>query len=550
MHRLGSGVDTNELRKARGAFFTPPAIAHYLARWAVRLPSDRVLEPSCGEASILLAAADRLKDVGANPLFWSEQLHGVEIFEVSARNAESLLRDAGFDTRIAVGDFFEHETPISYDAVIGNPPFVRYQNFSGVARARGLAAALAQGVRLSGLANAWAAFVVKAALHVAPEGRLALVLPAELLSVNYAKEVRRFLLRRFGRVRLIMFEERVFPGVLEEVVLLLAEGRDGCDCLEVYQTRDLRSLKSVEAVKWTAHTPSDNEKWTPALVARDAFTTYQTIVNEKFEELKAWGGAYLGAVTGNNKFFSLTIAEATENGLSENDMICISPPGTRHLRGLTFTKAVWKQLAKDGAQCLLLYPKGEPSDAAKRYISEAERVGVSRTYKCRVRKPWWRVPLVETPDLFLTYMNHDRPRLVSNSAHVQILNSIYGVRLASGRKLLGRDVLPIACLNSITLLGAEIVGRAYGGGLLKMEPREADRLPVPSLERIRVIEKQLKDIKPQLAQSLRTSNLNEAVRKVDKVVLTGISDSDLKDLRLARELLFQRRRTRGKSGKD
>ena len=111
----GSGVDTNDLRKARGAFFTPPEIAHYLARWAVRSPSDRVLEPSCGEASFLLAAADRLEDVGANPLFWNEQLHGVEIFEASARNAESLLRDAGFDARVAVADFFEHETPISYD---------------------------------------------------------------------------------------------------------------------------------------------------------------------------------------------------------------------------------------------------------------------------------------------------------------------------------------------------------------------------------------------------------------------------------------------------
>ena len=543
-------MDTNELKKARGAFFTPPEIAHYLARWAVRSPGDRVLEPSCGEASFLLAAADRLKDVGANPLCWGEQLHGIEIFEESARNAESLLRDAGFDTRVAVGDFFEHETPISYDAVVGNPPFVRYQNFSGVARARGLEAALAQGVRLSGLANAWAAFVVKAALHVAPEGRLALVLPAELLSVNYAQEVRRFLLRRFGRVRLVMFEERVFPEVLEEVVLLLAEGDGGSDCLEVHQTRDLRSLKSVEAAIWTAHTPSDNGKWTPALVARDAFTIYQASAAERFEELGAWGGAYLGAVTGNNKFFSLTISEATENGLCESDVIHISPPGTRHLRGLTFTKAAWEELAKDGAQCLLLCPKDEPSNAARRYIDEAEQAGVATTYKCRMRKPWWRVPLVKTPDLFLTYMNHDRPRLVSNSAQVQILNSIYGVRLASRRKQLGRDVLPIACLNSITLLGAEIVGRAYGGGLLKMEPREADRLPVPSLEHVKMVDKLLRNIKPQLAQFLRSGNLNEAVRAVDKVVLAGIPDGDLNVLRLAREMLFQRRRTRGKSGKN
>ena len=543
-------MDSDALRKARGAYFTPPDIAHYLVNWAIRSPKDRVFEPSCGEASFLLAAANSLKKLGANPLFWSEHLHGIEIFKESAGRAESLLRAAGFDARIAIGDFFKHEAPATYDAVVGNPPFVRYQNFSGAIRARSLDAALAQGVRLSGLANAWAAFVVKAALHLNPEGRLALVLPAELLSVNYAQEVRRFLLRRFSRVRLIVFEERVFPGVLEEIVLLLAEGSGGAECLELHQTRNVESLSPVEAVKWTTHTPNGDEKWTPALVSKGALTTYKTLVDEHFEQLSAWGRAYLGAVTGNNGFFSLTVSQASAYALHKDDVIRISPPGARHLRGLAFTEAAWKQLAKQGARCLLLYPEGDPSSAAKRYIQEAEQAGVSEAYKCRVRKPWWRVPLVDSPDLFLTYMNHDRPRLVSNTAKAQFLNSIYGIRLARGRKQLGQNVLPIACLNSVTLLGSEIVGRAYGGGLLKMEPREADQLPVPSLDRIRVADEALRAIKPQLAQALRNGHLTDAVEAVDQIVLNDIQDGDLRALRRARELLFQRRRARGRRGQN
>lgn len=74
------------------------------------------------------------------------------------------------------------------------------------------------------LASSWAAFTVHAALYLHPGGRMGLVLPAELLSVNYAAEVRRFLLESFERVELVLFTERVFPGVLEDVVLLLAEG--------------------------------------------------------------------------------------------------------------------------------------------------------------------------------------------------------------------------------------------------------------------------------------------------------------------------------------
>ncbi|MFC7706214.1 N-6 DNA methylase [Plastorhodobacter daqingensis] len=538
-------MDNIEKRKARGAFFTPPEIARYLCDWAVREPTDTVFEPSCGEASFLMAAGERLRALGAAPLFWSEQLQGVEIFDTSARNAEALLQGAGFDARVSVGDFFEHDPPTTYDAIVGNPPFVRYQNFTGAARSRSLEAALAQGVRLSGLASSWAAFVVKAALHVAPGGRLALVLPAELLSVNYAQEVRRFLLRRFGRVRLIMFEDRVFPGVLEEVVLLLADGTGGASCLEVHQTKDVRSLASVDVAEWIQHTPS-GDKWTNALVAEEAFATYQGLIDERFELMREWGRPYLGAVTGNNKYFSLSRADAVAHGLTDADLVRISPPGARHLRGLTFTDAVWKQLANEGSRCLLLYPGDNPSAAALRYIEAGADAGVSGAYKCRVRSPWWRVPLVEAPDLFLTYMNHDRPRLVTNAAGAHILNSVYGVRLANGRREVGRDLLPIASLNSITLLGTEVVGRAYGGGLLKMEPREADNLPLPSLARIRASEQQLRNARPQLASALRRGDVASAVETVDRIILADVPEDDLKALRLAREMLFQRRRARGK----
>lgn len=547
-------MDTSLHRKARGAFFTPTRVAQYVANWALRGPSDRVLEPSCGDAAFLVPAALRLKELGATGTA-AGQLFGAEIHAPSAQEAMARVRAEGVEPSMHVGDFFDwapSDEERHFDAVIGNPPYVRYQDFDGEARAKSLRACLAQGVRLSGLASSWAAFTVHAASFLKPEGRLGLVLPAELLSVKYAAEVRRFLLRRFASVRLVTFEELVFPGVLEDVVLLLAEGSGGAPHFEVYQARNADDMDRTCANAWVGFRPeSTGEKWTPALLPAQALTAYEEAVSgDGFSLLADWGETYLGAVTGNNPFFTLSASKARELGLSSKELLPISPPGSKHLRGLSFERSAWDALVKEDKRCFLFRPTAKPSSAASKYIAEGERRGVHEGYKCSNRTPWWRVPLVSVPDLFFTYMNHERPRLVSNGASAQLLNSLYGVTLREAGRLIGRDLLPIASLNSLTLLGAEVVGRSYGGGMLKHEPREADLLPVPSLSTVEAVADELRLIRSQVGGALRSGNLARACELVDRVILEehlGLSQADIAALRGARDLLFQRRASRGRS---
>jgi adenine-specific DNA methylase len=165
-----------------------------------------------------LTAGNRHKKLEAAQGSGSHKLHGIEIHGESADAARSILAHSALDADIKTADFFACEPSVRYDAVVGNPPYIRYQQFSGLARTKSLEAALAQGVRLTGLASSWAAFVIHASNFLAPNGRLGLVLPAELLTVNYAAQVRRFLLKRFASVRLVMFERRVFPGVLARII--------------------------------------------------------------------------------------------------------------------------------------------------------------------------------------------------------------------------------------------------------------------------------------------------------------------------------------------
>ena len=553
------GEDTLARRKERGAFFTPPELALFLVRWAVRGGEDVVLEPSCGEAAFLAPAAERLLELRGGAALDPGQLRGVDVHAASARAAAALLAGRGHGSAIEAADFFDLEPPAGeagrFDAVVGNPPYIRYQQFSGEGRAKALRAALQCGVKLTRLASSWAAFLVHATRFLKEDGRLGLVLPAELLTVNYAAPVRRFLLENLRSVRLVLFEELVFPGVLEEVVLLLAEGRGRAPSFEVVQARDLADLPALESTVWNGFSPVGEEKWTPALLHSEVFARYRAAVaGGGFEELLSFGETYLGAVTGGNRFFALSQAGAEAARLPEKDLLPISPPGSKHLRSLAFTQAAWRRHAAEGSPCWLFYPApGERrrSRPAERYVAAGERDGVHAAYKCRVRSPWWRVPVVPAPDLFFTYMDHERPRLVANQAGARHLNSLYGVKLKPKLRRLGRELLPLAALNSVTLLGAEVVGRSYGGGLLKLEPREADRLPVPSAELLERSRARLQKLRAPVEEALARGALAEAVGLVDAELLErslGLGADELADLRRARAILFSRRtaRARGK----
>lgn len=528
-------------RKARGAFFTPDGITAHLATWALRSANDSVLEPSTGEAAFLTAAVRRLRALGAE----QPVVHGVEIHRQSAKVARALIEAHGGRARIRVSDFFLTEPRPVHDAAIGNPPFVRYQDFAGEVRDRARFAALQQGVALTGLASSWAAFVVHSAAYLKPGGRLAMVLPAELLSVNYASPVRRFLLERFESVELITFDEQVFPDAEADTVLVKADGWAGKPAgrATLRQTRNADTLETLDAGSTWA--PADmGERWAPVPLRSGAT---DALVSGLFAPLAQYGDTSLGAVTGSNHFFALSSTRARALGIPQRDLIRISPPGSSHLRGLALTDAAMTRLGQTGASTWLLYPSDSPSPYTLAYIQSGHDTGVDAAYKCRVRSPWWRVPILDAPDLFLTYMNGDTARLTTNNVGARHLNSVHGVYLTDETRDLAREVLPVASLNSLTLLSAELAGRSYGGGILKVEPREADRWLMPSPHSLSRHRDALVELKPRVQRLLQARNLLGAATLVDDVL--GLTDvMDLEAVRADRQVLHDRRVTRGRSG--
>lgn len=547
-------VDTAALRKARGAFFTPEAISRFVTEWAVRDSGDVVLEPSAGDAAFLVQATERLRDLSGDSGL-RPQVAGVEIHSHSARVARARVEAAGGDPTVIVRDFFLVEPRPEYDVVVGNPPYIRYQDFTGEARSRSRAAALQAGVSLTALASSWAAFTVHSALFLRPGGRMGLVLPAELLSVNYAAAVRRFLFERFRSVELVLFTQQVFPEAEADVLLLLADGfEEGpTDHAAIYQAQDAESLATMgRPSTWAPSDPAG--KWTSLLVDPDAERPLRSLrACGLFTDLEAWGDTTLGMVTGNNNYFALSPARVHELGLRRSDLVRLSPPGSAHLRRLDLTSADLARLGRQGRSTWLFRPtsrSSNPSSAAAAYIEAGHLAGVDQAYKCRVRNPWYRVPLLAPADLLLTSMNADTPRLTTNAAKAHHLNSVHGVYLQESLADLGRELLPLASVNSVTLLHAEIVGRSYGGGILKLEPREADGWAMPAPDLLRRRARQLRAVRDEVAALLSAGALRQAADTVDRALFGRLlNPGDLQVVRRAHEAMTHRRLTRGKSGR-
>ncbi len=170
--------------KVLGAYYTDPRVASFLVNWAIRTEHDLVMDPAFGNGVFLDAVLAKLTKSHSS----SRQVYGVEIdkniYDIVIKKLHSRI----VIDNLVNADFFELDPQQSrldesqvrippLDAIVGNPPFIRYHRFKGEIRRRAQQKTSALGVEFNGLSSSWAPFVVHAASFLRPGGRLAMVMP-------------------------------------------------------------------------------------------------------------------------------------------------------------------------------------------------------------------------------------------------------------------------------------------------------------------------------------------------------------------------------------
>lgn len=519
-----------------GAYYTPDAVAEVLVRWALDGVPGSLLDPSFGGCAFLEAAAKVMEELGS-------KAGGAEVFGVDVdaacvryvrRSSRLRERNCTFEDFLALSPKNLPGAP--FRAIVGNPPYVRHHWVKDEKRTVARRIADESSVVLAETASLWAYFVVHALAFMAEGGRLALLVPEAVLQADYADTVRNVLQSNFRLVRLIHLRERLFDGTDEPVVVIAGEGFGEPGRLAVHSldaAAELEALlRGVESARPHMTLANGRRVLPEALKAVDLVqATGRTF---RFDSLAT---ARIGIVTGANSHFIRATDELKKLGVPARARTGIVSR-TKWLSGLELTEQDHEDVAAAGSRAFLVRPTPalEDEPGVMRWVEEGEVAGVHEHHKCAKRDPWFRVDLPPRPDAFVTSTRLGPPLLVLNRTTYRCTNALYAVRLNLD------DGVPPECialgfLTTFVALWAELNGRRYGGGVLKVDLGMLAELPLPVVPECSSAFVAAND-------ALREGNEDHARRIADRAVLQdglGLSKRAIASMRRAHQDLVRQR---------
>ena len=516
-------MSSEDFDKMRGGYYTPPLITKYITRWAISNGTETVLEPSCGAGNFIYAISQRMDELGISAKEKLNKILGIELYDGEAEKARA------YGATIETSDFFGYykdniRGKKTFDVVLGNPPFIRYQNFEE--KYRNLAFELSEeiGIKLNRLTNIWIPFLILSTECLKENGKLGMVIPAELFQVDYAAATRKYLTEKFEHLTIITFKKLLFEGTQEEVVILLGEKKSNKKGIEVVELEDASELISkkidLDATE-TKELDHSTEKWVKYYLSTEELNLLRRLEND--ERLCLTTDLFetnVGVVSGQNKFFVMDKKSVEERDLQSKVQPIVGR--AEQLSGITFSDKDFEEVSNAGKKVYLFTPDNvdfaELSEAEKKYIQLGEKEEYHKGYKCRIRNRWYIVPQSWKPNAFMLRQINRVPKIVVNYTSATNTDTLHKIRFLDG---VNGNHVAAAFINSFTFAQCEITGRSYGGGVMTFEPGEVRKLRIPMTNAEKL------DI-AYFDKCMRENKIEEALSYSDDILLKqGLGLSDL-----------------------
>lgn len=474
---------SREQRYRLGQFFTPTAVAEYMAERVMEVDPKNVLDPGVGGGVLLRALPPTIDRFGLD----------IDPDAVVASRAGLSGGPGAVD--IQQGDFLIEPTleeagdlPFStqtFDAVIANPPYVKHHLLD-----KSLKASMRRryerelGIRVSSLSSLYIYFFMESILRLNPSGRLVFITPTEFLDSSYGRAVKEALLEHCSIDDILVYAEDALTfgdDVLSTSAITVAtKRRPESPVGRTVRMGELLGVDFGDARRAVVENPNVEEPWTsyaPGKVERNA-----VLHAGRERNLSDFARVRRGIATGSNKFFCLTQAEVDEWSIEEQFLVpCLVGARDLPADGSPISWEHFEALRDEGRRCWLLWCHESKTELAGtcvlEYLTHGESIGVHEAYNCRSRSPWYSVEQVGAPDWFVTYMNRENARFSRNLIGARCLTSLLNVWASEG---VDKNWLDAELSSPLIPALLRSVGRNYGGGLGKTEPRELLRLPLPS----------------------------------------------------------------------
>jgi len=457
-------------RREHGATYTPLKIVRAMIAWArARATPGRVVDPGVGSARFILEAGRH---------FEQASLIGAEIDPVAAILARGNLAAAGFAQRseIVLSDYRDLSLPEidGKTLYVGNPPYVRHHLVGGEWKEWLVREAAALGLQASQLAGLHIHFFLSTVLKAKPGDFGSFITAAEWLDVNYGSLLRQLFLGALGGQRIVVIEPTAmpFPDAITTAAITSFEVGSRLRSVKLKRIQSLDELRAANGGRAVRRERLEVERrWSH-------FTRAARTEKDGYVELGELCRVHRGQVTGANKVW---IAGKHSEGLPESVLF---PSVTRAKEliqaGLVLDDTSHLRRVIDLPTDLDAFDK-EERRVIDRFLRVAKSLGAAETFIAQNRKAWWSVGLREPAPILATYMARRPPAFVRNLADARHINIAHGLypREPLSERVLTALVAYLATATSVH------DGRTYAGGLTKFEPREMERIFVPTPQLLR-----------------------------------------------------------------
>ncbi|HDP67020.1 MAG TPA: SAM-dependent methyltransferase [Candidatus Marinimicrobia bacterium] len=462
-----------EILRKKGQFWTPNWVAEAMMAYVAE-DTDLIFDPATGKGAFFKALLKLNKE--------NISFYGTDI-DPNVLSDEIYINDKCF---VEERDFIKNPPNRKFKAIIANPPYIRHHRVDEETKCLLKKTALTiTGNTIDGRAGYHIYFLIQALNLLDNNGKLAFIMPSDTCEGKFAKNLWKWISEHFCIDCVVTFDENAtpFPNIDTNTIIFLIKNskpKENLEWIKVKEayTTDLFDFISSKFTKKEYVSLDIFNRQLKEGIKTGLSRPPQNHNGYKYH-LNDFANVMRGIATGSNEFFFLTAKQVSELGIPK-EFLKRAIGRTKDVPRNVLTLKDIEILEKENRPTYLLSINGDENfpKSINDYLKIGEKMGLPNRSLIQQRKPWYKMEQRKVPPLLFAYLGRRNTRFIKNEAGVLPLTGFLCVYpIYTDDEYI--NSLWKALNHPDTLENLKLVGKSYGSGAIKVEPRNLSMLPVP-----------------------------------------------------------------------